>query len=361
MTQRFLLNFIVKNEAQNIGRMLASAEPWIVGCVCTDTGSTDDTPLMIEAFFRAHNKPCVITHEPFIDYAQARNAALRAARSSGIEHDYLLFLDCDHELVLEGGGLIDLTALAYNVCQVTKEVRFTNIRLLRSDARMEYLGRTHEALVLPEGEPLWNLGDDVMWVRDHETGTNRPDKYTRDMALLELDYADDPLNPRTVFYLAQTMRGGSRFKESREWSDKRIAMEPRNEETWWSLLSKAQCGEMLELDCATVSYDYLTAFLFMPQRVESLYFLGAYHRKRGEHELAILYSRAAALTPRARTFYITDPNISEWLALDDWLGEALILGLGADARHAAAMLKDRDIPASDRERIDNNIKLVEKL
>ena len=361
MMPRLLLNFICKNEAQNIGRMLASAEPWIVGCVCTDTGSTDATPLMIEAFFRAHNKPCVITHEPFIDYAQARNAALRAARASGIEHDYLLLLDCDHELVMQEGGLIELSAMAYNLVQASKEMRFTNVRLLRSDATVEYVGRTHEALIMPEGEPLWNLSDDVMWVRDHETGSNRPEKYTRDMELLERDYADDPNNPRTVFYIAQTLRGGGRFQESREWSDKRIAMEPRNEETWWTLLSKAQCGEMLELDCATVSYDYLTAFLFMPARVESMYFLGAYHRRRGEHELAILYSRAAALTPHLSSTYLTDPNVSEWLALDDWLGMAIILGMGADARHAAKLLSKRKLPDSERERIEHNIKLVEQL
>ena len=118
---------------------------------------------------------------------------------------------------------------------------------------------------------------------------------------------------------------------------------------------------MLELDAATVSREYLMTFLFSTKRAEPLYYLGAYHRRHEEYQLAILYSRAAALMPNSREAFITDKNVCEWLALDDWLALALILDMGADARHAAKMLKDRKIPDNERERIKNNLALVEKL
>ena len=361
MTQRLLLNFICRNEADNIGRMLTSAAPWIVGCVCTDTGSTDDTPLMIEAFFRAHNKPCVITHEPFIDYSQARNAALRAARASGIEHDYLLLLDCDHELMVGQHGFPMLEDAAYSVVQDNGTLRFQNIRLLRSDQTVEYFGRTHEIITMPPEFPLNGLTSELLWIRDHETGSNRVDKYERDIRLLEMDLKDDPLYQRGLFYMLQSLRGAERYAEARDYADRRIASGGNEEEVWWSMFSKAQCGDLLGLPTAQVSHEYLTAFLYRSNRPEPLFFLGAHHRVREEYPLAIIYSRAAALMPPPQDVFIMEKNVYEWLALDDWLSLSLILEIGPDARHAAKMLKDRDIPTSDRERIEHNIKLVEQL
>lgn len=51
------LNMIVRNEAANIERCLASVAPVIGAWVIGDTGSTDTTPELIQRFFAARGIP----------------------------------------------------------------------------------------------------------------------------------------------------------------------------------------------------------------------------------------------------------------------------------------------------------------
>ena len=51
------LNLIVRDEADIIERCLASVAPQISCWVVLDTGSTDDTPMLIEQFFAASGIP----------------------------------------------------------------------------------------------------------------------------------------------------------------------------------------------------------------------------------------------------------------------------------------------------------------
>ena len=95
---RLCLNAIVKNEAPRIVRMLASIAPHISCWAITDTGSTDDTKVLIETFFETMKLPGKLTSCEFKDFSQARNHALVAAQNSGLEFDYILLCDADMEL-----------------------------------------------------------------------------------------------------------------------------------------------------------------------------------------------------------------------------------------------------------------------
>ncbi len=48
---KLCLNMIVRNEAANIERCLASVADHVVSWIIGDTGSTDDTPARIQSFF----------------------------------------------------------------------------------------------------------------------------------------------------------------------------------------------------------------------------------------------------------------------------------------------------------------------
>src|ERR1035437_10636371 len=90
---KLCLNCIVKNESERIERMLKSVAPYLDSYAIVDTGSTDDTKQKIEGFFAAASIPGAVTHAPFVDFEQARNPALDAARKASVPWDYLLLCD----------------------------------------------------------------------------------------------------------------------------------------------------------------------------------------------------------------------------------------------------------------------------
>ena len=99
----------------------------------------------------------------------------------------------------------DLTAAAYKVLQ-RSGVTYWNTRLLRRDVPARYMGVTHEYLDVRAGETQ-NL-EGISFI-DHATGSNRVDKYQRDIRLLTDAIAterDAGLIARYTFYLANTLR-----------------------------------------------------------------------------------------------------------------------------------------------------------
>ncbi len=141
------LNMIVKNESERIERALASAAPHIAAYVILDTGSTDGTPEKIRKFFEALKIPGDVLAGNFYDFSQTRNDALRMARQSPYEFDYILLMDADMELRVKSGTWADhLTGQSYDMMQQAGSLIYQNRRLVKRDSSGEYLGVTHVSL-----------------------------------------------------------------------------------------------------------------------------------------------------------------------------------------------------------------------
>ena len=172
---------IVKNEMANLERCLGAVAPYIACWVIGDTGSTDGTQEFIRSFFAARSIPGELHSFPFENFAQARNEALRHARASKLRFDYLLLTDADMELTVQNPAFSqDLTSAAYKVLQ-RSGVTYWNTRLLRRNTLATYKGVTHEYLDVLSGKAS-NL-EGISFI-DHGTGSNRVDKYERDIRLL---------------------------------------------------------------------------------------------------------------------------------------------------------------------------------
>ena len=102
MSPRICLNMIVRNEIANLPRCLDSTVGHIHCAVIFDTGSTDGTVEYIRAHCKRHRIPCHITTGKFVDFEQARNRALAMAKHYHVGFDYILLMDADMELKVEG-------------------------------------------------------------------------------------------------------------------------------------------------------------------------------------------------------------------------------------------------------------------
>lgn len=292
------LNMIVKNESKIIERLLDSVLPIIDSyCIC-DTGSSDNTPEMIECFFKTKGIPGKVTRELFRDFGYNRSKALE--HCTGLDNaDYLLLMDAD--MVLRYPDNFDVTAFklrvtcadAHYVFQGTDAFYYKNIRLVKNKPGMNYWGVTHEYMNLPNVATNHGIfNKDELFIYDVGDGGAKADKYERDIRLLKKGLEDSPNNTRYTFYLANSLRDAGKTDEAIEAYKKRISLGGWKEEQWYSHYSIGKIYKQRNLMDRAV-FHFLEAYSFNPTRIENLYEIINYYRINGKHELAYMFYKIA--------------------------------------------------------------------
>jgi len=96
---RVCLNMIVKNEADGIEDFVDHFARHVSGWVVCDTGSTDDTPQLVQTAFEAHGVPGQLVRHLWVDFGTNRDKCLHAmvdwSRERGGLCEYYLFTDAD--------------------------------------------------------------------------------------------------------------------------------------------------------------------------------------------------------------------------------------------------------------------------
>jgi glycosyltransferase involved in cell wall biosynthesis len=318
---------IVKNEMTNLGRCLGSVADHVDGWVIVDTGSSDGTQQFIKSFFASRNIPGELHHRPFLNFEQARNAALDCVGASALDYDYLLLADADMELVVEDRAFRKkLEVPSYRMMQrADLKLSYWNTRLIRRDAKARYRGVTHEYIDVPgRAENLPGL-----WYKDHASGSNRANKLERDIRLLLDGLKEEPENCRYWFYLAQSYRDAGQTAKAAEIYAKRAEMGGWDEEAWNARLEYARCLRKLGDEDGFVR-QALQAFNERPQRAEPLYDLARFYRKRGMNAVSALYCEAGLALPRPT---------GDLLFLEDFVYET---GLREEYSIAAYYTPDRE-------------------
>lgn len=303
---KLCLNMIVKNESARIERALASAAPYIDSFVIVDTGSTDDTKEKIIAFFKKYNeehgKPKSIIgeirDEEFINWSQARNAALGWARRLAVVYqpNYLLLCDADMELVVHDKDAFyaAMTGEVHEMRQEAGSLHYSNVRLVKASNTGLYKGATHEYY---DSTPTSEIGTDVAFFKDHADGSNRPEKFKRDIRLLKADMKRDPNNPRSMFYLAQSYRDAGMPEQAIKWFKRRVEAGGWDEEVWNAQLNLAHCYKGIDDDKFVA--NILKAYHMRPSRAESMYDLAHYYRHKGMQAPALAAAEAVAHLPKS--------------------------------------------------------------
>ncbi len=286
------LNMIVRNESGRIERCLNSIVDHIVAAVIVDTGSTDETVRLMEQTFASANIPYRIYRRPFINFMQARNVALDCARSSDLKFDNILLTDADMELVVEDPKCFDnLTGPSYDIIQKAGALSYHNRRIVSRNTTGGYRGVTHEYLDLPSAGCLAG----VHFV-DHADGSNRADKFGRDIALLLADLRSDPANARSWFYLAQSYRDNGQPAQAAQAYRRRIELGGWEEEVFDARMNYATALKDLGDEGGYVR-ELLMAYNYRPSRGESLYDLSKYFREKGDNHSSLLFSERGMKLP----------------------------------------------------------------
>jgi glycosyltransferase involved in cell wall biosynthesis len=293
---KLILNSIVKNEAARIVRMLASVAPYIDGWAITDTGSTDDTPHLIKTFFQTMKLPGHLSTCKFKNFSQARNHALHAAQNSGLEFDYILLVDADMELkVLDPTWADGLTGQAHDMFQVGGPLQYQNRRLVKKGEPHGYLGVTHEYLDVDTGGCI---PFDKAHFLDYADGSNRVDKFKRDIILLKDGLKDEPTNARYLYYLAQSYRDAGKPEKAAKWYKRRIKAGGWDQEVWSAQYCLAHTLKD-QGDIAGFIRESLAAYNLRPSRAEPLYDVAKYYREKGENESALVFAETAMQIPKS--------------------------------------------------------------
>ncbi|MFH8622660.1 glycosyltransferase [Streptomyces vietnamensis] len=343
MKPSICLCMIVKNEARVIERCLAPVRELIDTWVISDTGSTDGTQELIRAALAGI--PGELREEPWVNFGH--NRSLNIARARG-RADYLLLLDADHVLRQDGplpaadGPLADAYMIRHR-----GPVEYRIKRLVRGDLPWRYEGVTHEYLTADRDHVQENL--DALVIEDHADGGSRHDKFERDARLLSAELDRDPTNPRTVFYLAQTLRDMGRSDEAVALYERRAAMGGWGEEVYVSLL---QSG-VLRADAGDwpAGMDALTrAWESRPERLEACYELAARLRKLRRHQAAHAVVSAVLDRGMPDDVLFTQPWVYRWGLLFEYSITAYWAGDHAASLAACdRLLALPDLPENYRE------------
>lgn len=214
------LSMIVRNEKENLERLLPQVASKFDEVVIADTGSTDGTVAYLETL------GVTIVHEPWSDdFAAARNASLRAVTAR-----WVLWLDADDELDTAAiDGLKALLArspekIAYflelynagskgNASSACRQLRvFPNLRGVRFE------GRIHEQVVHSLARLGVRLANAPFCVRHlgYADPAQVRAKFERNLVLLRRERAMRPRDASLLFHVAQTLVGLDRHDEAIE-------------------------------------------------------------------------------------------------------------------------------------------------
>ena len=297
------LCMIVRNESQVIERCLQSVIPYIDSWVICDTGSTDNTPEIIERTLK--NIPGKLHHTKWVNFGHNRSELLRRAKGAG---DYLLTLDADWTLAVDN-ALPTLTADA-NLIRFAGDLDFALPTLIRGDRDWRYEGAAHEYLTT-DGTFSREVLDGVRFI-NHSDGADSHRRIERNRQLLEEDLKRDPDNLRTILYLGMSYRDLGMTDKAVEYLTKRVVHGGWEEEVFYCLY---QIGKLLLTNQPAEGIaTLLMAWQRRPQRIEPLVTLANYYRVRGEYHLAALYAEKACQTPYPNDILFVERDVWTWRA-----------------------------------------------
>jgi glycosyltransferase involved in cell wall biosynthesis len=270
---------MVKNEAPSIQATLSSLfQEGMRHFFVLDTGSSDNTIELIQAFFTRHQLDGHIKQESFIDFSTSRNRTLELAEQQFPATSFLLMPDAEWHL-RNANALINFCTQEqhnktplYLIKMKMNTMEFAAARLFRTASQVRFKGVVHE---VPEIIATTKAPDSVYFeVKASAQGMEKSNRrWQQDLVLLSQAYTDNPQDPRTGFYLAQTYECINNLNKAYKIYQHRATLNGWDEENFITLLRLGGLAERMDSYSTnwSIALDYyLKAFALRPHRIEPL-------------------------------------------------------------------------------------------
>lgn len=352
------LNMIVKNESKEIKNCLASLLKVIDYWVIVDTGSVDGTQKIIREFLK--DIPGELHERPWVNFAHNRNEALQFAKNKA---DYVLLIDADERLAFAPNfAMPKLEMDCYSIVVRMSEDRtfdFQRVLLINNHLNWKWEGVIHEYLVCPQAKSLARLNDVVnLSLSSDGARSQDPQKFQKDIQVLERAIETDPTNARNVFYLAQSYdKVGNRALALKHF-EKRASMGGCDQEVFWSLYAIGRLHTFQNAAAETILNSFCRAYAFRPSRAEPLYRLAEYFFETQNYILGYALAKLALSIPMSQDLGYVEKWIYEYGVLFQLANCAAGLGKNEEARAAYHQLLLRnDLPTDIRKLVKNNMEV----
>jgi hypothetical protein len=201
------LCIMVKNAGTQFRDMLIDNLPIIDKWTILDTGSTDETISIIEDVL-VGKKEGNLYQEPFINFRDSRNRLLDLA---GDDCKYILMLDDTYIINGNLRGFLnevrgDQLSTSFTLFIHRDDTEYGSNRIIKSNSGLRYIHKIHEVITDKDNINIVIPNTIVKIIDRHfDYMENRTmNRKQLDLQLLYEEVEDNPTNPRTYYYLAQT-------------------------------------------------------------------------------------------------------------------------------------------------------------
>lgn len=326
MIPRVALVMMVKNEHQRILVSLESVKDIVQKFIIFDTGSNDNTIEIIKNFCKKHSIQLHLKIGTFVNFEVSRNECLDFADTVD-DIDFLLLLDCNDELK-NGKSLIKFLKKELYSNDTTSYLiaqewwsgvsnKYFNMRLIKHRQGWRFKGVVHEYLCnkdpLKDGiEKAKYTPSDVVLFQDRTKDDDKSSKrFSRDKQLLFEEYTKNPVEPRTLFYLAQTCECLQHLDEAVKYYKERLLVQGFYEEKFHAAFRIGKINNSRQTPPENIIYWWLHAFEILP-RAEPLLELAKFYTNNKQFSLAYIFIKQACELPYPKDILFVDNNVYDY-------------------------------------------------